>query len=97
MNFKKIWKNKLLIIKGVWNSWFPTPTIQEIAQYREEICMGCKYYDPKGESENAVLKGNPSCGICGCNIDYLTHSMESSCSREEIGDIPLWTSEKRYK
>lgn len=76
---------------------FPKPDIEEIAEYREELCKSCPYYDKFGISENAVIKGEPSCSICGCNISYLVRSMQSRCSREEIGEIPLWVDEKRYK
>lgn len=95
--YKKIWKNRKLILNGILNRLFPTPTTKEIAEYRLDLCRGCKYYDPKGESEAAILKGEPACSICGCNIFLLTASMDAICSREDIGETPLWEDEKRYR
>jgi hypothetical protein len=94
---KRIWKSRKNILKGIWNKLFPTPTITEIAEYRQEICKGCSYYDKNGTSEKAIIPGQPCCSLCGCAIAFLTHDMESSCTREEIGEIPLWIDEKRYK
>lgn len=69
--------------------------MEEIAEYRLDICRTnyCRYYDKYGESENAVLKGEESCGVCGCNLSYLVRVMEESCSLKDIGEEPLWDKE----
>ena len=83
------------IIKGIWNSIFGTTEIKSVAQYRQEICQSnkCGHYDRFGLSENAVLRGEPSCDICGCNIKFKTSVMEEECTLSEIGEEPLWYQE----
>lgn len=94
---KKIWKSRKGILQGLWNKLFPTPTIEEIATYREDICRSCKYYDPKGTSPNAILPGYPACSICGCSVALMVRFPDSVCSREDIGEEPLWTAETHYR
>lgn len=95
MNMKnviKIWKNKDQIIEGITNSIFKKEDVEEIAAERLAICRSnkCGFYDPRGESEKAVVKGKESCGACGCLLKYKTHSLSSSCGLTEVGKEPLW-------
>lgn len=90
-NIRHLWKNKKKIIQGIWNSYFGSDPTNKIAQNRLYICRTeCPYYDHDGSWEKAYVKGKEACGICGCNLEFLTHSMESQCSMIEIGKDPLW-------
>lgn len=84
------------IFKGIWNKFFGSKDIKQISEYRTDICRTnkCGFYDPKGESEAAVLRGYETCGVCGCSLSLMTSVLEESCSLEEIGKTPLWTKEE---
>jgi len=92
---QKAWKDKWKIIKGMWNSIFGTSTIKKIAKERLSICQSnkCGYYDKQGKSDKVFVPGEPACGICGCNLKFLTASMESKCSLAELGKDPLWLAQ----
>ncbi len=90
---KKIISHRKEILSGITNTLLKRH--QTMATSRAKICRSdvCGHYDAKGESEKAVLKGKPTCGVCGCSITYLTHSPESQCSLVELGLTPLWDKE----
>ena len=92
---RKIWKEKSKILEGVVNSVFIRQEIEKVAITRQAICENntCGYYDKEGSSENTFIKGSPGCGICGCNIRFMTHSMSSQCSLKDLGLTPLWKAE----
>ena len=89
---QEVWKNKWKILSGIWNSKFGTKEIKSIAETRLSICQSnkCGFYDAEGKSENTFIKGEPACGVCGCNIKFLVNSLESKCSLQELGKEPLW-------
>lgn len=61
---------------------------------RTRICKSnkCGHYDKDGSGPNAFVKGKPACGVCGCNIKFLTSLPESTCSLQDIEQEPLWKS-----
>lgn len=88
---QKIWENKAQIAEGLYNEYVSHS--QEIAEEKERrrgVCKGCEYYDPQGKGEIVVVKGEPGCLLCGCNITFLTASMSSQCSAPKIGLKPRW-------
>lgn len=89
------WKN---IIAGWFNYFFPTPAKTEIAEQRLAICRLniCGYHDPLGESEEAVFKGQESCGQCGCPLIKKTLSMGSYCPLRDEGRVPMWEEENLF-
>ena len=75
---KKIWKNKWLILEGVFNYYFTRKKIEKIASYRNDICSTCPLIDLKGDS--CEMPGTqPCCSDCGCSLKYKTYSMSSEC------------------
>ena len=92
---KKIWKNKWLILEGMFNYYFTRKKIEKIASYRNDICSTCPLIDLKGDS--CEMPGTqPCCSDCGCSLKYKTYSMSSECpqgnwfavmSEEEEDDI----------
>jgi hypothetical protein len=89
---KKIWKTRKEIISGIWNYIFASAKNRKIAKMRMEICKSnrCGYFDASGTGENTFIKGSAACGICGCNSEIMTNSMETKCSLQELGQEPLW-------
>lgn len=92
MNLKKIWKSKWKILDGVIHSLIInfTPKIKKQIKQRRALCANCNYLDLTGTGELTVVKGEPACGICGCNIKLLTASLSSECSLSDIGQEPKW-------
>lgn len=75
---KKIWKNKWLILEGMFNYYFTRKKIEKIASYRNDICSTCPLIDLKGDS--CEMPGTqPCCSDCGCSLKYKTYSMSSAC------------------
>ena len=75
---KKIWKNKWLILEGMFNYYFTRKKIEKIASYRNDICSTCPLIDLKGDS--CEMPGTqPCCSDCGCSLKYKTYSMSSEC------------------
>lgn len=64
-----------------------------VSKARRKICEECNYYDDYGIGEKAVIKGKPSCFICGCTIKLKTLCMECSCALPEVGALPKWGPE----
>lgn len=89
---KAIVKNKTQILEGIKNTVFKTEHTEEVASARMDICKTnvCGYYDPEGKSEKAVIKGQPSCGACGCSLELKTRCMSCKCGLETLNKIPLW-------
>lgn len=71
---------------------FPSLFVKKIAKQRSIICESnaCGFYDLKGTSPLAVLRGKPACAGCGCNIKVKTHSLSSFCYLKDIERNPLW-------
>jgi len=88
-----IWKNKLHILKGVWNNIFKKQYIERISAERLEICAYCPDIDLDGTK--CMMPGtNPCCGKCGCSLALKTRDLTSSC-----GDLenPRWHAVKTEK
>lgn len=77
---KKIWKNKWLILEGMFNYYFTRKKIKRVAYWRNEICKSCPLIDLEG-SKCEVPGTQPCCGDCGCSLKYKTHSMSSECPK----------------
>ena len=90
--FQQVWKNRKKIVEGIWNTWFPTAYVEKIAKRRRELCESnvCTLYDKNGEKPNAFVPGKPSCGGCGCRVEYKTRSLSSYCYLKDIDIKPLW-------
>lgn len=67
----------------------------KIVKSRRKDCFSCPYFDPYGESKNAIIPGTPSCSICGCNIFEKTASLSSECAKVELGLEPEWGPAKK--
>ena len=88
-----IWKNKLHIFKGMWNTIFKKQYIERISAERLEICAYCPEIDLDGTK--CMMPGtNPCCGKCGCSLALKTRDLTSSC-----GDLenPRWHAVKTEK
>ena len=75
---KNIWKNKRLILEGMFNYYFTRKKIEKIASYRYDICSTCPLIDLKGD-KCEVPGTQPCCSSCGCSLKYKTRSMSSAC------------------
>lgn len=79
--FIEIWKNKRLILQGIWYSMFRSKYIEKIAKERMEICESCDQLDKEGT--NCLWEGTqPCCSECGCSLEYKTRSIDASCPLE---------------
>lgn len=89
---KEIWKNKFKILKAFYAYIKGDKRTVDMSQERLKICQSniCGYYDAFGTSDNAVVKGNAACGICGCNLKIMSSLAEAECSLSSIGSNPLW-------
>ena len=81
-NVIKIWKNKNAIIEGVSNSIFKREDVEEIAQYRMQICKECELLDMQGDG--CMLPGTQPCcneklGGCGCSLSLKIRALSSDC------------------
>ena len=79
-NAIKIWKERGKIFEGVRNNMFKKEHIEEIAYYRNEICIKCPFIDLKG-SNCAVVGTQPCCSECGCSLRLKTRSLSSDCPK----------------
>lgn len=88
MNIAKIIRNRKLILEGLANKLIKKQFVEQVAEYRMNICKSCKYdfYDGKCEV-NGLGK---CCGACGCVLELKVRSMESECGAAERGLEPLW-------
>ncbi len=81
-NIIQIWKNKGQIVEGITNSIFKKEDVEEIAEYRMEICKKCQLYDTQGSG--CMVPGTQPCcnekaGGCGCSLVFKTRSLSSDC------------------
>jgi hypothetical protein len=79
-NAIKIWKERGKIFEGVRNNMFKKEHVEEIAYYRNEICIKCPFIDLKGE-KCAVVGTQPCCAECGCSLKLKTRSLSSDCPK----------------
>lgn len=92
---KKIWKNKLKILEGIWYNHIvfffnKKHWAIKIVQHRRAICHNCPFFDEKGVTERVIIRGLPSCSICGCNINEKTACLSCNCALKDKGKTALW-------
>lgn len=90
---QKAWENRSQIAEGFYNAYVSSnEEIKAEKERRITICESnvCGHYDAKGETEKVVLKGQPACAACGCNIPAKPAVMWLHCSLKELGQQPLW-------
>lgn len=76
--FLEVWKKKGKIFEGIKNSIFKDEHVEEVANYRNEICQKCDSIDRSGDK--CFAPGTqPCCGVCGCSLRFLQRSLSSSC------------------
>lgn len=81
-----IWKNKMHILKGIWNRLFKTRYVEKISAERLEICAYCPHIDLEGSK--CMMPGTqPCCGKCGCSLGLKTRDLTSGCGDSEN---PRW-------
>ena len=93
---KKIWNERMMILKAIYNKFFnfkERKEINEMSIERSGICRMniCGHYDKDGSSPNAIVRGQEACGICGCNLSLMTKLKEANCSLVSINELPLWS------
>lgn len=74
----EIWKEKGKILEGIKNSIFKKENVEEIANYRNSICVSCEHIDIEG-SKCFAPGTQPCCGVCGCSLKFLQRSLSSKC------------------
>lgn len=80
-----IWKNKYKILEGLKNKLFKKQDVEDVAEFRMNICRGCEHLDTEGS--NCTVPGTqPCCGKCGCSLSLKTRSLSLSCPL----DNPKW-------
>lgn len=92
-SIQKAWENRKQIVDGLYYLYLNNKSeFEQEFQNRKAICETnqCGYYDIEGKPENSVIPGKPSCKVCHCNIEVLTHCPECTCSLNKIGLNPLW-------
>jgi len=90
---QKAWDNKAQIAEGFYNTYISSDQeIKDEIERRKNICKGCEYYDSEGKVEIVVVKGEPGCMLCGCNISMFTACMSCTCSAPKLGLQPRWSS-----
>jgi hypothetical protein len=91
---KLAWENRKQITDAFYNKYIEIkPEIQAEAARRKAICESnvCGHYDPLGKPETSVIKGEPACDICHCNIDNKVMCTICYCALKDIEREPLWT------
>ena len=73
-----IWRNRKKIWQGFINWFCKKDPIEELYQERLSICNTCSHMNRDG-SKCAVPLTQPCCGICGCSLNLLLRSPDSSC------------------
>ena len=96
---KRIWKNRCKILEGLWYNhvvffFNKKHWAKKVVDLRRIECYTCPYLDRDGSGEKAIVKGSPSCSICGCLIWEKTASLSSDCAMVEIGKEPRWKAVK---
>jgi hypothetical protein len=74
INTKEVWENRKLIYSGIINYFRKQEYIREIAKLRKEECVKCEYI-----SKECSLGISECCSLCGCSIDFKTHSPKATC------------------
>jgi hypothetical protein len=92
----QIWKNKGKIAEGVANSVFKKAHVEEIADERMKICMGCPFIDHKG-TKCAIPGTQPCCGACGCSLHLKQRSLSSFCDEGKWGAVLTHEEEDMLK
>lgn len=90
---KTAWRSKEKIAEGIYNVYLNHKgDIQKTIADRVAICESnvCGYYDAAGEGDNVALKGQPACGLCGCNKLLKAGCLSCTCALRDIGKMPLW-------
>ena len=82
----KIWQARKQILEGVSNTVFKKKFVEEVAEYRMEICNAC---DQKGD-ECLVPGTGPCCAACGCSLEFKVRSLSSPCGLIQKGKDPKW-------
>lgn len=87
MDLKKIWDNRSKILEGVTNNIFKKQFVEDVAEYRMQICEKCIH---KTYTECEVPGTGPCCAACGCSLKFKVRSLSSECGLSEIDETPLW-------
>lgn len=69
-------------MEGIKNSIFKREDVEEIAEYRMNICKACELYDEAGFG--CMVQGTEPCcnknkGGCGCSLGYKTRALSADC------------------
>lgn len=83
-NILVIWKNKGQIMEGIKNSVFRKEDVEQLADHRMGICVGCQLFDLEGSG--CMVPGTGPCcdqraGGCGCSLKFKTRSLSSECPK----------------
>lgn len=79
-NLIRIWKDRNKIAEGIRNNIFKKKDVEDIAFYRNQICITCEFIDHIGKS-CAVPGTQPCCSECGCSLAFKTRSLSSDCPK----------------
>lgn len=88
---KTIWRNRKKILEGIWYNhvvffFNKKHWAKREVEHRRNICDTCPYLDRIGRGNNVILKGQPACSFCGCNIKEKTACLSCECAHIE----PKW-------
>lgn len=78
LSLKQIWNNKTAIAEGIRNKIFRKEDIEEVFEYRMEICKACPSFDPEG-GKCAVKGTQPCCSTCGCSLGFKLRALSADC------------------
>ena len=84
--FIRAWKNKGSILEGIKNNVFKQDHVEQIYNYRFDICKSCDSMDTTGE-HCAIPKTQPCCAECGCSFSIKLRSLSAEC------DLKKWRAE----
>lgn len=93
-NLKLAWDRRDQIAEGLYNTYLNhKPEIAEEAERRRKLCEEgtCGFYDGTGTNPRLVVKNQPGCVLCRCNINIKSNCMSCHCSLQDIGETPKWT------
>lgn len=74
VDLNQAWRDRKLIYEGIKNYFRKQEFIEDIAKLRREQCNNCDYRSNKC---SAGIK--ECCKLCGCDLDFKTRSLKSSC------------------
>lgn len=95
---KEIWKNKWLILEGIWFAvLYKRTDVEIIAASRMKICRNCPSQCYTFDEEGCLVQGTQPCcdinrGGCGCSLNFKTHSLSSECP---LGHWGAWMTEEQ--